>query len=152
MLWKAWVWNYVSYLHYNVWLQQCSEQKDLNISSHPLSLCHGFPPSRPSKHEKFNEPFHLVNCSNICSFAVTFNVQETRKKRFRPDTKVPFNQKELPVDALTELFDSFCSHSGRVTDPYFCTLDTVIAALRIERQCIGIETKTFSVHPRLDSV
>lgn len=96
----------------------------------------------PPKHQKFNKPFHLLNCSNRRDLSGIFNVKHEKSPLCRQRSKVVFNSNELPADMLFELVDLFYRHRGRVMDPYCGTMTKLITTIRTGRQLVGIKTSS----------
>lgn len=80
------------------------------------------------KHQKFNAPIHLENCSNVRNLAGMFRVKDTKSHLWHPESKVVFNSNKLSVDMLCELVDLFCPQSVTFMDPYCRPMTTLIAA------------------------
>ena len=98
-------------------------------------------PTKEASKLNFNTRFNLVKCCNNRNLTGMFNVKHPKTKLCRPGTKVPFFSKELSSDMLAELIDLFTPQGGNILDPYSGSMSSIIAALRIGRNAIGLEKK-----------
>lgn len=87
----------------------------------------------------FNNPFHLVGCSNRRNVAGLFSAKNPSWNLNRPHSTISFHKKYLSPHMLSALIDIFTWQFGLVIDPFSGKMPTAIARMQANRKFVFIE-------------